>query len=58
MDHKYKALLANMKTRYVMTELEDVEQIDRLNKLNYRNFFVLGRLASIKPILGNDFISS
>lgn len=51
MDYKYKALLNNA-TRHIITEITSSEQIKKLRKLDITNFFVLGRLESIKNVLG------
>lgn len=55
MDHKYKALLKSVPTKSIITEIVGPEQIVRLRKLDITNFFILGRLESIRAILGDYF---
>ncbi|XP_034234147.1 ionotropic receptor 25a isoform X1 [Thrips palmi] len=55
MDHKYKSLLQNVPTRHLIAAVEDVRnvkrQLTRLRELDIVNFFVLGRLATLKNVL-------
>lgn len=55
MDHKYKALLQNIPTRHVITEIAPVaereRQIENLRNLDINNFFILGSLESIQEVL-------
>lgn len=55
MDHKYKVLLQNVPTRHIITEITNPEQIIKLRRQDITNFFILGRLESIKNVLGNFF---
>lgn len=55
MDHKYKALLHNVKARHIITEIENTEQIIKLRNLDFNNFFILGKLESVKHVLGTEF---
>lgn len=56
LDHKYKALLQNIPTRHVITEIgpkaELPKQIENLRNLDINNFFLLGNMESIKDVLG------
>lgn len=56
LDHKYKALLQNIPTRHVITEIgpkaDLPKQIENLRNLDINNFFLLGSLESIKSVLG------
>lgn len=56
MDHKYKALLQNIPTRHVITPIAPIaereQQIEKLRNLDINNFFILGRVVSIKGVLG------
>lgn len=54
LDHKYKVLLQNVPTRHIITEITSPEQIIRLRKLDITNFFILGRLESIRNVLGKQ----
>ena len=55
MDHKYKSLLQNVPTRHLIAAVEDPRnvkrQLTRLRELDIVNFFILGRLATIKNVL-------
>jgi ionotropic glutamate receptor len=56
-DHKYKALLQNIPTRHVITAIANgknaiTEQIVKLRNLDINNYFILGKLDSIKLVLG------
>jgi glutamate receptor, ionotropic, invertebrate len=56
-DHKYKALLQNIPTRHVITAIANgkpaiTEQIVKLRNLDINNYFILGKLESIKNVLG------
>lgn len=56
-DHKYKALLQNIPTRHVITGISGTkqaisDQIVKLRNLDINNYFLLGRLESIKQVLG------
>lgn len=56
-DHKYKALLQNIPTRHVITAVAPnkqaiSEQITKLRNLDINNYFILGKLESIKLVLG------
>lgn len=61
-DHKYKALLQNIPTRHVITAIAPskqaiTEQIVKLRNLDINNYFILGKLESIKQVLGErDFL--
>lgn len=56
LDHKYKALLQNIPTRHVITEIAKKadlpKQIENLRNLDISNYFILGNLESIKLVLG------
>lgn len=56
-DHKYKALLQNIPTRHVITAIASsktaiTEQIIKLRNLDINNYFILGKIDSIKSVLG------
>lgn len=56
-DHKYKALLQNIPTRHVITAIAPTktsitEQIVKLRNLDINNYFILGKIESIKSVLG------
>ena len=55
MDHKYKSLLQNVPTRHLIAPAEDASsvkrQLTRLTELDLVNFFILGRLSTIKTVL-------
>ncbi|XP_063241815.1 ionotropic receptor 25a [Bacillus rossius redtenbacheri] len=55
MDHKYKSLLQNMPTRHVIVKAGEnlgiKEQLAKLRGLDLFNFFVIGRLSTIKTVL-------
>lgn len=55
MDHKYKSLLQNIPTRHVISAVEDSrsikKQLTRMRDLDVVNFFILGRLSTIKVVL-------
>ncbi|XP_031634040.1 ionotropic receptor 25a-like [Contarinia nasturtii] len=50
MDHKYKKLLEKLPVRHIIAEFSSAEQIAILRKLDITNFFVLGKLESIKMV--------
>lgn len=54
-DHKYKSLLQNIPTRHIIAPVEDARsvkrQLFRFKDLDIVNYFVLGRLQTIKMIL-------
>ncbi|XP_054262765.1 ionotropic receptor 25a [Macrosteles quadrilineatus] len=56
-DHKTKSLLQNIPTRHIMAEVEDVEsikhQLTRFRDLDIVNYFILGKLTTIKMVLDN-----
>lgn len=56
MNHKYKALLQNIPTRHVIFPIaappDRTHQIEELRNLDINNFFILGRLTSIRAVLG------
>lgn len=56
MDHKYKALLQNIPTRHVITNIggdgEREQQIEKLRNLDINNFFILGSLNAANRVLG------
>ncbi|XP_059474662.1 ionotropic receptor 25a [Neocloeon triangulifer] len=53
MDHKYKSLLQNIPARHIISPLRSNinEQLDRLRQVDVNNFFILGRLSTIKDVL-------
>jgi hypothetical protein len=54
MDHKYKSLLQNIPTRHmiVKADLKDGKaQLKRLRERDIFNYFILGRIATIKNVL-------
>ncbi|XP_050421609.1 ionotropic receptor 25a [Adelges cooleyi] len=55
MDHKYKSLLQNIPTRHIIAIIDDVTSIKlhltRFRDVDIVNFFVLGKLSSIKSVL-------
>uniref|UniRef100_A0ABK9MJX4 Ionotropic receptor 25a n=1 Tax=Glossina morsitans morsitans TaxID=37546 RepID=A0ABK9MJX4_GLOMM len=56
MDHKYKSLLQNIQTRHVIVRItqgdrERTEEIEKLRNLDINNFFLLGSLRTIGPVL-------
>jgi hypothetical protein len=54
MDHKYKSLLQNIPTRHmiVKADLKDgKEQLKRLRERDIFNYFILGRISTIKNVL-------
>lgn len=57
MNHKYKSLLQNIPTRHIISEVEDARsikrQLTRFRDLDIVNYFILGRLSTIKTILDN-----
>lgn len=57
MDHKYKSLLQNIPTRHIIAQIEDVRsiqrQLTRFRDLDIVNYFVLGRLSTVKTLLDN-----
>ncbi|KAL0269510.1 UNVERIFIED_CONTAM: hypothetical protein PYX00_007214 [Menopon gallinae] len=61
MDHKYKSLLQNIPTRHVISAIEDTRSIKRhltkMRDLDVVNFFILGRLSTIKVVLDNANIN-
>ncbi|KAI5740635.1 hypothetical protein M8J76_005732 [Diaphorina citri] len=54
-DHKYKSLLQNIPTRHIIAPVEDSRsvkrQLFRFKDLDIVNYFILGRLQTIKMIL-------
>ncbi|CAG9797996.1 unnamed protein product [Chironomus riparius] len=55
-DHKYKALLQNIPTRHVITAVAAnkqaiSEQITKLRNLDINNYFILGKIESVKLVL-------
>ncbi|KAG8282323.1 Ionotropic receptor 25a [Homalodisca vitripennis] len=54
-DHKTKSLLQNIPTRHIMAEVEDLDsirhQLTRYRDLDIVNYFILGRLSTIKAVL-------
>nr|AXY87920.1 ionotropic receptor 25a.3 [Subpsaltria yangi] len=61
LEHKYKSLLQNIPTRHIIAEVEDVRsvkhQLTRFRDLDIVNYFILGRLSTIKTILDNANIN-
>jgi ionotropic glutamate receptor len=56
MDHKYKSLLQNIPTRHmiVKADLEDGKsQLKRLRERDIFNYFILGRISTIKNVLNS-----
>lgn len=53
MNHKYKSLLQNIPARHIIAPISANirEQLERLREVDVNNFFVLGRLSSIKDVL-------
>lgn len=55
MDHKYKSLLQNIPTRHLITAVDEAgglkKQLTKMRDLDVVNFFILGRLATIKTVL-------
>jgi hypothetical protein len=54
MDHKYKSLLQNIPTRHmiVKADLKDGnEQLKRLRERDIFNYFIVGRVSTIKSVL-------
>ncbi|XP_065335547.1 ionotropic receptor 25a [Cloeon dipterum] len=53
MDHKYKSLLRNIPTRHIIAPLRsDIkEQLNKMLEVDVNNFFILGRLNTIKDVL-------
>jgi hypothetical protein len=54
MDHKYKSLLQNIPTRHmiVKADLKDgKEQLKRLRERDIFNYFIVGRISTIKNVL-------
>jgi hypothetical protein len=53
MGHKYKSLLQNIPARHIIAPISANirEQLERLREVDVNNFFVLGRLSSIKDVL-------
>lgn len=55
MDHKYKSLLQNIPTRHIIAAIDDTASIKlhltRFRDVDIVNFFVLGKLSSIKSVL-------
>lgn len=54
MDHKYKSLLQNIPCRHLITPVDDKElrkQLTKMKDLDVVNFFILGRLTTIKNVL-------
>lgn len=61
MDHKYKSLLQNIPTRHVISAIEDSKsvkkQLTKMKDLDVVNFFILGRLSTIKMVLDSANIN-
>nr|CAD7262764.1 unnamed protein product [Timema shepardi] len=61
MDHKYKSLLQNLPTRHVIIKVNESmpvkKQIQKLRDLDIFNFFIVGRLSTIKDVLDNANIN-
>jgi len=56
MDHKYKSLLQNIPTRHMIIKVsqeDGVSQLKRLRERDIFNYFVIGRLTTIKKVLDN-----
>jgi len=54
MDHKYKSLLQNIPTRHLITAVDEKElkkQLTKMKDLDVVNFFILGRLQTLKNVL-------
>ncbi|XP_050546759.1 ionotropic receptor 25a [Daktulosphaira vitifoliae] len=55
MDHKYKSLLQNIPTRHIIAAIDDIASIKlhltRFRDVDIVNFFVLGKLSTIKTVL-------
>nr|QQP19806.1 ionotropic receptor 25a [Tropidothorax elegans] len=55
MEYKYKALLLNVPTRHIIVHIDDSkdfeQQLARFKDLDIVNFFILGRLSTIKMAL-------
>lgn len=55
MDHKYKSLLQNIPTRHLITAVDEAgglkKQLTKMKELDVVNFFILGRLGTIKNVL-------
>lgn len=58
MDHKYKVLLDRVGARHIISEFTGKEQIEILRKLDITNFFILGKLESIKKVFGKYFFQN
>jgi hypothetical protein len=54
MDHKYKSLLQNIPTRHMIVKAnqkDGTEQLKRLRERDIFNYFILGRISTIKSVL-------
>jgi hypothetical protein len=54
MDHKYKSLLQNIPTRHMIVKADQKdgkEQLKRLRERDIFNYFILGRISTIKNVL-------
>ncbi|KAL1116158.1 hypothetical protein AAG570_005653 [Ranatra chinensis] len=55
MDHKYKSLLLNIPTRHIISPIEGdkgvKQQLTKFRDLDIFNYFILGRLSTIKIVL-------
>ncbi|EEB10703.1 glutamate receptor, putative [Pediculus humanus corporis] len=61
MDHKYKSLLQNVPTRHVISPVENSKtikkQLTKMIDLDVVNFFILGRMSTIKMVLDHANIN-
>jgi ionotropic glutamate receptor len=61
MDHKYKSLLRDVPTRHIITQVDDAksakQQLVRFRELDIVNFFILGRLSTIKTVLDSGNVN-
>jgi hypothetical protein len=54
MDHKYKSLLQNIPTRHMIVKADPKDgkaQLKRLRERDIFNYFILGRISTIKNVL-------
>jgi ionotropic glutamate receptor len=54
MDHKYKSLLQNIPTRHMIVKVsqeDGVGQLKRLREKDIFNYFIIGRLTTIRQVL-------
>jgi ionotropic glutamate receptor len=54
MDHKYKSLLQNIPTRHMIVKVSEEDgpgQLANLRGKDIFNYFILGRLSTIKMVL-------